>query len=117
MFKNTCRRVSLPILHDSKHTGCYISISLVHMIYLFICIIYLHVIETCLKLWLLCFIFAIRKTLSNIFKNVINCISIFLKKIIFLNKHKKQMCCKKTNLQIFPSKGFHFQYDNRLCFS
>ena len=52
------------LLCRSVYRGCYIYNSLIHMIYVFICIVYLHVIEICLKLWFLCLIFGIWKALQ-----------------------------------------------------
>ena len=76
------------------------------MIYVFICIIYLHIIDVSLKAMIaMFFIFAIRKALLLLFKS------------------QKEMCCKKINPyffdvvrngQMFPSILCHFQYDIRL---
>ena len=80
------------LLCRSVHTGCYIYNSLIHMIYLFICIVYLHVIETCLKLWFLSLIFWHLKSPSNVMKNIVNSISIYSWKKLSLSANISSKC-------------------------
>ena len=89
-----------------------------------VCIIYLHVIETCLKHTIAMFYFCHSKNHSNIMKDISNCISIYLwKKIIYL---RNKCVIRKMNLyffgflnngQIFASKVRNFQYNHRFLFS
>ena len=95
--------------------------------YINICIIYLHVIETCLEVTTATFYFYPSKNPSDVMKNIFNAISIYSwKKKIFFNKYKKQTCYKEKisllfwcheNGHTFPSKICHFQYDHRFLFS
>ena len=88
-----------------------------------ICIIYLHVIEACLKITIVMFYFCHSKNPSNIMKNIFNSISIYFGKKMSLLKNIRSKCfIRKINLcfvdvmlngQIFPSKVRHFQYDHR----
>ena len=107
------------MLGRSVHTGWYIYNSLVH-----IGIIYLHVIDACLKVTIAMFCFYHSKNNSKIMKNIFNCISIYSRnKISFLKDIRSKCFMRKINLyffevmkngKIFPSKDCHFQYDHGL---
>ena len=71
--KFLCISVTHPVLDGSVETVCYIYISLVYVIY----VIYLHVIETCLKVIIATFYHCHSKNRSNIMKNISNSISIY----------------------------------------
>ena len=90
------------------------------------CIIYLHVIESCLKVTIAMFFLAIRKILQMLWK-IFSSPSLFIVQKNFLAyKCKKQVCYKekksvffdlRKNSYIFPLKVCHFQYDHRFFFS
>ena len=64
-----------------------------------ICIIYLHVIEACLKITIVMFYFCHSKNPSNIMKNIFNSISIYsLKKISLLTNIANKCIIRKINL-------------------
>ena len=82
-----------------------VSLHMMLYVYLFgsynMCIIYLHVIETCLKVTIAMFYFCHLKNSSNLMINDFNSISMyFWKKNALFNKYKKQMCYKE-NKSIF----------------
>ena len=84
-----------------------------------ICIIYLHVIETCLKVTIATFYFYPSKNPSDVMKNIFNAISIYSwKKKIFFNKYKKQTCYKEKISLLFwcHEKRPYFSFKN-LSFS
>ena len=66
-------------------------------------IIYLHIIEACLKVTIAMIYFFHSKNPSNIMKNIFNCISTYSWKKIIVNKYKKQICNKKINLPFLSS--------------
>ena len=92
-----------------------------------ICIIYLHVIQACLKGTIGMFHFCHLKNPSDVMKDIVNSISIYSwKKIPLLTNIRIKYVIRKINLsfsdvmknsQIFPSKVCHFQYDQRFLFS
>ena len=87
-------------------------------------IIYLHVIEACLKVTTVMFYFCHSKNISNITKNIFSSMSICCWKKLLVNKYKKQMCYKENlyffdvmkNGEIFSLKVCHFQYNRRFLF-
>ena len=94
----------------------------------YICIIYLHVIEACLKVTIAIFYFYHSKNPSNIMKNiVINISSPYILEKDSLSTNIRNKCViRKINLhffdvmkngQIFPSNVCHFHYDPRFLFS
>ena len=95
--------------------------------YINICIIYLRVIETCLKVTIATFYFYPSKNPSDVMKNIFNAISIYSwkKKSSLTNIRNKRVIRKKyvycfdvmKNGHTFPSKICHFQYDHRFLFS
>ena len=98
-----------PIPIGSVHTGCIYDI----------CIIYLNVIEACLKLLLLFFTFATQKTLQILWKTFLISSLYILKKKILGNKYKKEIFVFLTawKWQVFCAKVCHFQCDHRFLFS
>ena len=88
------------------------------------CIIYLHVIEACLKVTTVIFYFCHSKNISNITKSIFSSMSICCWKKLLVNKYKKQMCYKENlyffdvmkNGEMFSSKVCHFQYNSRFLF-
>ena len=60
------------------------------------CVIYLHVIEACLKFTTVMFYFCHSKNISNITKNIFSSMSICCWKKLLVNKYKKQMCYKEN---------------------
>ena len=69
-----------------------------------ICIIYLHLIEVCLKVTIAMFYFCHSEHPSDIMKNIFNSISIYsFKKISFLTNVRNKEVVRKTNFYFFTS--------------
>ena len=91
-----------------------------------ICIIYLHVIEACLKVTIDRLYFCQSKNPWDVTKNIFNSISkCSWKKKFLVKKYKKQKRYRENkslfldvikNGHIFPSKVCHFQYNHRFLF-
>ena len=92
-----------------------------------VCIIYLHVIENCLKVTIAMFYFCHSKNPSNIMKNIFNSITIYSwKRNSLLTNMRNNYVARQINVyfldvmkngQIFSSRICHSQYDHRLSFS
>ena len=68
-----------------------------------ICIIYLHVIQACVKVTVAMFYFSSLKNASDVMKNIFNSISIYSrKKISLLTNIRSKSVIRKTNLY-FPT--------------
>ena len=114
--------VTHPILTGSVHTVCYVYNSLVHIIY--VLFIFTKLKSVCLKVTIL-FYFCHSKNASNIMKNIFNSISIYSWKKTFLLTNIRNKCVIKKIFifwqifffQIFSSKVYYFQYDNRYHFT
>ena len=91
-----------------------------------ICIIYLHVIEACLKVTIDRLYFCQSKNPWDVMKNIFNSISkCSWKKKFLVKKYDKQKRYRENkslfldvikNGHIFPSKVCHFQYNHRFLF-
>ena len=118
VLKSTCISGTLSILCESVHRGYYIYNSLVHMIYVFIWIIYQQVTEAFLTLWSCVLSMQFKKPFKYYEKMFLMFFNVF-EKIVLHNKYMKPMYCKKKNFYFFDvvkwsNFSFNFQYDHRL---
>ena len=106
-----------------------VSLHMMLYVYLFgsynMCIIYLHVIETCLKVTIAMFYFCHLKNSSNLMINDFNSISIYFWKKMFFSTNIKNKCVtRKINLffdvmkngQNFSFKSFSFSMWSQIAF-
>ena len=92
-----------------------------------VCIIYLHVIDDCLKVNIAMFYFCHSKNPSNIMKNIFSSVTIYSwKRNSLLTNMRNNYVARQINVhfldvmkngQIFSSRICHSQYDHRLFFS